>query len=227
MPTFRPPRATPHQWTRGSSRPSAAETVCAPSVKTRISAAGSWAVSARAVLIACVNRFVTSRASTALRADVIRSRSREKATTTRGWIPASITMTSVPAGRRLRNASASRWAATKRDGATSVAFMEADVSRMITVRCALWPLSVTAGRASASVRASSARIWRSRSGSRWRRWKKAEASRSRSAGSQRRRLDTLFSRRRTLRKYRSRSGTDRVKSRNASGERKLTGAGAP
>src|SRR5213079_3386195 len=79
---------------------------------------------------------------------------------------------------------ASALATSKREGPTSRAFMDAEVSSTSTTLRAPSPVTVTAGRASATDSARRARIWRIRSGSRWSRWKKADASRSRSDGSQ-------------------------------------------
>ncbi len=76
---------------------------------------------------------------------------RVNGTTTRGCTPASITITSAPSPSRPRKASASRWAWTNRDGHTSVAFMEAELSSTIATRLLPWPMTVMAGRASATV----------------------------------------------------------------------------
>ena len=199
MPTLLPRRPTPIQRTRGSvSRLSPGAN--APSVKTWISARGSLPTSARAVRTASGTRCGRSRASASRIAAIARSRSRPSGATTRGWTPASITMTSPPSPSRETSAAASRLAASKRDGETSRDFIDADVSRTTTVFCAPRPITVTAGRASASVNASKARIWRIRSGSRCSLWKNADASRSRKAVCHRSRLDTRRSRRRTFRK---------------------------
>src|SRR5262245_17982402 len=151
------------------------------------------------------------------------SRSRPRAATTRGCTPASITIVSAPSPRRLTSAAAWLRATAKRDGDTSVAFIEAEVSSTTTTLRAPWPMTVATGRARATLRASRARSWRSRSGSRCRRWKNAEASRSRREDSHSKRLDTVRSRRRTLRKYSSTRGSDSAKVARASGERKLMG----
>src|SRR5215467_2882606 len=132
-------------------------------------------------------------------------------------------MTSAPVPRRPTRSRAWRWARPKRDGETSVAFMEAEVSRTMTIRLAPCPMTVTAGRANARARARRARSCRMSSGSRCRRWKNVDASRSRRDGSQRRRLGTVASRRRTLRKYKRTRGTESAPTSRASGERKLTG----
>src|SRR6266704_1038174 len=126
-----------------------------------------------------------------------------------------MTMTSAPAPSRLTTSRAWRWARAKREGEASVAFIEADVSSTTTMRFAPCPMTVTAGRARARAKASRARSCRIKSGSRWRRWKNVDASRSRRAGSHRRRLGTVASRRRTLRKYRSTSGMERARTRKA------------
>jgi hypothetical protein len=117
--------------------------------------------------------------------------------------------------------SACRCPSAKREGETSAAFIEADVSSTSATRLAPCPVTVMAGRARATVSASSARSWSSSSGSRCSRWKKVEASRSRSDGSQRSRLETVLCLRRTLRKYSKRSGRARAPSSSARGDRKL------
>jgi hypothetical protein len=120
--------------------------------------------------------------------------------TTLGCTPVSITITSAPSPSRRTIVPASARAASKREGPTSRAFIDADVSSTTTTLRAPSPTTVTTGRARATQSATSARIWRISSGSRCRRWKKAEASRSRSSAPHSMRLDTVRSRRRTLRK---------------------------
>ena len=172
----------------------------APSVKTWISARGSVPTSARAVRTASGSRLGRSRACAWAIAARARWRSRPSAAVTLGWTPVSITMTSAPSPSRPTSRVASALATSKREGPTSRAFMDAEVSSTSTTLRAPSPVTVTAGRASATDSARRARIWRIRSGSRWSRWKNADASRSRSDGSHRSRLGTRRSRRRTLRK---------------------------
>ncbi len=172
----------------------------APSVKTWISARGSAATSARAVRTASWIRVGRSRAWAARMAASARSRSRASAAVTFGCTPASMTMTSAPSPRPRTSAAAPARAASKREGETSRAFIDAEVSSTTTTLRAPWPMTVATGRASARASARSARSCRSSSGSRWSRWKKVEASRSRSDVGHRSRLDTVRSRRRTLRK---------------------------
>ena len=200
MATLRPRCPTDDQRTRTSSPCPLRASGCAPSVKTWISARASGPTRARAVRMPSPSRFGRSRACAPRTAPTTSLRSRVNGASTLGCTPASITMTSAPSPRRLTRPRASRWASANREGETSVAFMEAEVSSTITTRLAPYPLTVTAGRASAMVSAMRARICSSISGSRWRRWKKADASRSRRAGSQRRRLDTRCGRRRTFKK---------------------------
>ena len=117
-----------------------------------------------------------------------------------GCTPASITMISAPSPSRRTTAAASDRAASNREGETSRAFIDAEVSRTTTTLRAPSPVTVTTGRASARASASSASSCKMSSGSRCRRWKNAEASRSRSSAPQSMRLETRRSRRRTLRK---------------------------
>src|SRR6266545_7703766 len=198
MATLRPRWPTPTHRTRTSSACPRRASGLAPSVKTWISACASCPTRARAVRTASPSRLGRSRGYALRIAASVCSRSWLKGASTRGWTAASMTMTSAPAPRPPTRPSASRWARTKREGETSVAFIDADVSRTITMRLAPCPITVTAGRARARARASSTNNCKMSSGSRWRRWKKVEASRSRSDGSQRRRLDTVAWRRRTL-----------------------------
>ncbi len=227
MPTLWDRRPTPVQRTRTSSPCACAASGCAPSVKTWISARGSAPTRARAVRSPSARRFGRSCPSMDRRAEATRSCSRVNGTTTFGCTPASTTITSAPSPRRPSSPSAARWACPKREGETSVAFMDAEVSMTMTTRFAPCPITVTAGRASATVSASRARICKIRSGSRCRRWKKVEASRSRRAACQSRRLETGICRRRTFRKYRSSSGTARVPSSSANGLRKFMPAAVP
>src|SRR5262252_8239357 len=223
MATLRPRCPTPTQRTRTSSAWPRSAAGCAPSVKTWISARESWPTRARAVRTASPSRLGRSVAPAPRMAASACSRSWLKGASTRGCTAASITMTSAPVPRRPTRSRAWRWARPKRDGETSVAFMEAEVSRTMTIRLAPCPMTVTAGRAKARARARRARSCRMRSGSRCRRWKNVDASRSRRDGSQRRRLGTVASRRRTLRKYKRTRGTESAPTSRASGERKLTG----
>ena len=230
MPTLWPRRPTPTQRTRGSVTASACAGGKAPSVNTWISARGSSPTSARAVRTASGSRSGRSRARAAASAASARARSRPSAAATRGWTPASITITSAPSPRRRTSWVACPRATSKRDGETSRARIEAEVSSTTTTLRAPSPMTVATGRASATESASSARIWRIRSGSRCSRWKNAEASRSRRAGAHSSRLDTVCWRRRTFRKYRRTSGRASAKSASASGERRLIrapGPGAP
>jgi hypothetical protein len=82
----------------------------------------------------------------------------------------------------------------------SRAFIDADVSRTTTTLRAPCPMTVATGRARASASARSASNCKMSSGSRWSRWKKVEASRSRTEVCHRSRLDTVRSRRRTFKK---------------------------
>ncbi len=227
MPTLWERRPTPVQRTRTSSPCVFTAVGCAPSVNTWISARGSEPTRARAVRSPSESRLGRSCASIERRAEATRSCSRVNGTSTFGCTPASTTITSAPSPSRPSRPSAARCACTKREGETSVAFMEAEMSMTMATRFAPCPITVTAGRASATVRASRARICKISRGSRCKRWKKVEASRSRRAACQSRRLDTCICRRRTLRKYRSSSGTARVPSSRANGLRKFMRAGAP
>ena len=200
MPTLCERRPTPTQRTRTSSPCPWTAAGRAPSVNTWISARGSWPTSDRAVRIASPRRLGKSRACIPRSAETTLSWSRVNGTRTRGCTPASITITSAPWPSRPMSVSASRWAWANREGHTSVAFMDADGSMTMATRFAPWPITTAAGRASASVKASSARICRMSSGSRCSRWKNVDASRSRSAGSHSSRLDTRICRRRTFRK---------------------------
>ncbi len=225
--TLRPRVPTPDQRTRASSAWPRSASGCAPSVNTCTSARGSAPTRERAVRTASSSRLGMSRGCAERIAETTRSRSRVNGASTLGWMPASMTIASAPSPSRLTRPSAARWAWTKRVGEVSVAFMEAELSSTTTMRLAPWPITVTVGRASARDSAISARICKRIRGSRCSRWKKAEASRSRRADSQRSRLDTVRGRRRTFRKYSSRSGTASVDSSSASGERKLMRPGIP
>src|SRR5207247_1338863 len=83
-----------------------------------------------------------------------------RAAVTFGWTPVSITITSAPSPRRRTSWTAAACAMSKRDGLTSLAFMEAEVSSTTTTLRAPSPITVTAGRARARDSARRARIWR-------------------------------------------------------------------
>jgi hypothetical protein len=200
MPTFWLRRPTPTQCTRGSSTSAERASVNAPSVNTWISARGSAPTSARAVRTASISRLGRSRGRAERMAATARSRSRDIAAVTVGCTPASSTMTSAPSRSRRTSCTASPRAASKRVGDTSRAFMDAEVSSTTTTLREPSPMTVATGLARARLSASRAMIWRISSGSRCRRWKNVEASRSRCTASQNMRLDTRRSRRRTLRK---------------------------
>src|SRR5207244_1208156 len=149
----------------------------APSVNTWISARGSVPTSARAVRSASGSRCGRSRGRAARMHESARSRSRPRAAVTCGCTPASITMISAPSPSRRTTAAASDRAASNREGETSRAFIDAEVSRTTTTLRALHPVTVTTGRASARASASSASSCKVRSRPRSRCWKHVDASR--------------------------------------------------